>query len=249
MVRASDYTDIMSLKLSPISFRDLRIARRVIPDGSRCQFYDPVRGCLYMDVLEGNFVATLLLEGDDIWMSDSPLEQDSLCNVVKAAWGDVLIGGLGIGLLPTLIAHKPEVNSITVVEIRAEVRRLVWHLVATPNMRIVFGDFIEYVQQTDRRYDVVYFDLWKDLFAPVEKSDAILAASRRCLKDGGVVIYWLQELHDRVRARMAEGPVVGTGLTYEPCLVCSKSPRVDYAGLCMDCADLLGVSEIYMGRS
>jgi len=30
----------------------------------------------------------------------------------------------------------------------------------------------------------------------------------------------------------------------DPCIRCGKSIRADYKGLCMDCADVLGVSEI-----
>jgi len=35
------------------------------------------------------------------------------------------------------------------------------------------------------------------------------------------------------------------GLVYTPCKKCGKSPRVDYKGYCMDCADELGISELF----
>ncbi len=37
----------------------------------------------------------------------------------------------------------------------------------------------------------------------------------------------------------------GLLFTDKSCLLCDKSPRWDYDGLCMDCADEVGTSEIW----
>lgn len=34
-------------------------------------------------------------------------------------------------------------------------------------------------------------------------------------------------------------------MTNKPCKRCGKAPRNDYGGICMDCADALGISEIF----
>lgn len=36
-----------------------------------------------------------------------------------------------------------------------------------------------------------------------------------------------------------------TGVSDEPCRRCGKTPRMNYKGLCMDCADELGISELF----
>ncbi|MGH9921994.1 MAG: hypothetical protein ACRD38_04515 [Nitrososphaerales archaeon] len=35
------------------------------------------------------------------------------------------------------------------------------------------------------------------------------------------------------------------GIVQTPCRLCGKTPHADYLGLCMDCADSAGISEVY----
>jgi hypothetical protein len=71
----------------------------------------------------GTWVA---LEIDGIgWMYDVPDERRWNLPIVEAARGDVLIGGLGLGMILHPILKKPEVVSVTVLENNEDVAALV----------------------------------------------------------------------------------------------------------------------------
>lgn len=52
----------------------------------------------------------------DVWMSLAPIEIWSLRSGIRAATGNVVLGGLGMGYMLSQIAAKKSVKSITVVE-------------------------------------------------------------------------------------------------------------------------------------
>ncbi len=59
--------------------------------------------------------------------------------------------------------------------------------------------------------------------------------------------YWLQELVERVMKALPAGghPLYPGAMTFTSCIFCGKSPHYDYAGLCTDCADGLGLSYLF----
>lgn len=63
--------------------------------------------------------------GGDGWMYDVPWERYWNLKAVEHARGDVLIGGLGMGMILHPILAKPEVNSVTVLENNPNVQALV----------------------------------------------------------------------------------------------------------------------------
>lgn len=73
------------------------------------------------------------------------------------AYGDVLLSGLGFGILPLWIAQKPTVKSVTVVEISESVKNLFLKRNKLPdNVSIVIEDFDNF--KTDKYYDCVIPD-------------------------------------------------------------------------------------------
>ena len=58
-------------------------------------------------------------------MSDSKPDKESCEKYIYTARGDVLILGFGLGLIIVPIMNKPEVTSVTVLEIEPEVIELV----------------------------------------------------------------------------------------------------------------------------
>lgn len=62
---------------------------------------------------------TLIRDGR-VWMSASPMELESQAPHVEAAVGDVVILGLGLGVLAYNLMQKPEVTSVTAIEKDAE---------------------------------------------------------------------------------------------------------------------------------
>ena len=104
------------------------------------------------------------LKKREIVMSDSWMEQKSNIDLVRQANGHVLIGGLGIGMVILALQDKPEVVSVTVVEIDQNLYDTVMpqlkpHL--NDKVKIVIQDIHNFIP--DRKYDVIYCDIWNDI--------------------------------------------------------------------------------------
>ena len=66
-----------------------------------------------------------LYVGGSVMMSDTDMELRTNYHAVRDARGDVFIGGLGLGMITLPILKKPEVTSVTVVELNPHVIALV----------------------------------------------------------------------------------------------------------------------------
>ena len=105
--------------------------------------------------------ARLKINGHVI-MSDTPMEWRTNRECIYYAHGDVLIGGLGIGMIIMAIQDNESVKSITVIEKNPDVIAAVKDQLPLNNkVRIIEGDVYTYVP--DRKYDCVYMDIWGDI--------------------------------------------------------------------------------------
>ena len=251
MINVKNYTTIMSRKLEESECGAFRIKKSVIPKGTMLQTYSPY-GFLYYDKFNRDFPTVKLEEGKEgIWMSDTPLEQEALRIPTVLARGYVLVLGLGLGLFPTLLGmYNKRVKSITIVEREPEVVALVYHKIRFRKTRCVIGDARDLLPAFGRIFDFIYIDVWGSIVAPMKEIDKWTELARPCLVEGGEVRCWLQELYDRIKEKLPKEPIEPTGeiRILEPCLICGKKLRNDYAGLCMDCADDLEVSELFKKR-
>jgi len=68
---------------------------------------------------------TLLSNSEGCIMTDLPLEIEDQRLFSEAAEGKVLIGGLGLGITPNIVAEKLTVTSVLVVEVSPDVVSLV----------------------------------------------------------------------------------------------------------------------------
>lgn len=108
-------------------------------------------------------------------MSDTWMERVTNTEFVRTAKGDVLIGGLGIGMVLLAVQDKPEVDSIIVVEKEQEVIDLVKpQLPLNDKVTIVHADIFTwkpgYIKVTPNmtipengaptKFDTIYFDIW-----------------------------------------------------------------------------------------
>lgn len=91
-------------------------------------------------------------------MSDTEMEKASNREFIRMAKGDVLIAGLGIGLIIWPIINKPEVTSVTVIEKYPDVITLVSKSVAHHKLTIIEEDIFNW--KTKRMFDTIYFDIW-----------------------------------------------------------------------------------------
>jgi len=83
---------------------------------------------------------------------------------VKKAKGDVLIGGLGIGLIVLAIQDKPEVTSITIVEKFQDIKDFISSKLPFNNkVNIIVSDFFDYKVPEGIKYDTMFIDLYGDV--------------------------------------------------------------------------------------
>lgn len=101
-----------------------------------------------------------LLEDDGVWMTDLPCEVYQMRRELEYAEGDVLIGGLGLGVAVSLLALEHEdINSIHVVELKQEVVDLVAPYVSYPGVSFEVMDIHDYMAN-EPTYDFAMFDTW-----------------------------------------------------------------------------------------
>lgn len=96
-------------------------------------------------------------------MSDTDAERRSNYEVVRRATGDVLVAGLGLGMIFHPILAKPEVRSVTVVEKFADVVALVEPTLSPVKLRVVVADIFAWKPPTGVKWDAIYFDIWPDI--------------------------------------------------------------------------------------
>lgn len=250
MIDTDKYTTRLTKLIPEGRVGKFRIKKTIIPRGTRIRMYHP-SGYLYHDEFNSDFPTVRLLEKDgSIWMSDTPMEQESLVVPSILAKGNVLVLGLGLGLFPQLLRKRRRVRKITIIEKETDVVILVYPCIKLPKTEVVISDakaYIDFAAAVGYRYDFIYVDIWSGILAPLKVMDEWVEIAKPVLAPGGVVYCWLRELYDRVKDKLPKEPVTQPGFpnVYDPCLICGKTLRNDYAGLCMDCADELDVSEIH----
>lgn len=99
-----------------------------------------------------------LRHGIEVVMSDTDMEKRTNARFVANAHGNVLIGGLGIGMILLAIQDKTDIEKITVVEKSAEVIELVKdQLPLNSKVEIVHADVWEYVPPC--KFNTIYMDI------------------------------------------------------------------------------------------
>lgn len=103
-----------------------------------------------------------------IIMSDTPDEIRDHHSIIKASNGNVLIAGLGLGIIVDIISKKENINSIVVIENSKDVINLVGHHITSLlknrcSLTIINDDIFSYVPPSGLKYDCVWFDIWDDL--------------------------------------------------------------------------------------
>lgn len=107
---------------------------------------------------------TKLLINCRIIMSDTPDELDDHRNFIRAATGNILINGLGLGCVLNVTRHNDRVKTITVVEKNPDVIALVGpHFADDPKVNIIEGDAFTFKPKIDGKYDVAFHDIWFDI--------------------------------------------------------------------------------------
>jgi len=140
---------------------------------------------------------TRLLRGQTIVMSDTPDEIRDHYALFRAAQGEVLLNGLGLGVAlngclskvladdGTSAGREMAVEHLTVIEKSQDVINLVGPYYEDKfgdRLTIIHADALEWRAQKGKRYDVVWHDIWDDICADnlEEMSKLHRKYGRRC---------------------------------------------------------------------
>jgi hypothetical protein len=134
-------------------------------DVKGAKIYDLLRGNKdYEEFVSGTYLKLYDKELEEVVMSDTPMEKKTNKEVYDMANGNVLIGGLGIGMILLALQSKPEVKTITVIEKYKEVIDLVSpQLPLNEKVTIINEDIFNWIPSTPMRYDTIYLDIWNEI--------------------------------------------------------------------------------------
>ena len=99
---------------------------------------------------------------NNVIMSDTWMEQKTNREIIDKANGDVLIAGLGIGLITLPILKKKSVRTVTIIEKEQEIIDLVApYLPTNSKVKIICADIFKW--EPEQKYDTIYFDIWSSI--------------------------------------------------------------------------------------
>ena len=160
-----------------------------------CDGYTEIPQIGFFDV---PFSFPAVLENGNEWMTLSPVDLDTSDEAIRAAHGNVVTFGLGLGYYAYRVSEKKEVQSVTVVEKSPDVIKLfqTYLLPQFSNqskIHIVKADAFEYAKQqlSEKHFDIAFVDTWRDA------SDGLdMYIRMKCLErysPNTVFYYWIEE--------------------------------------------------------
>jgi hypothetical protein len=106
---------------------------------------------------------TRLMRNRTLVMSDTPAECNDHWEAIFHAEGNVLISGLGLGMVLKNILLKPEVKDITVVELSQDLIDLVSPFYTDPRITYVCSSIFEYQPPRGKKYNLIWHDIWDNI--------------------------------------------------------------------------------------
>ena len=112
-------------------------------------------------------ITSLYIDGQQ-WMIDDVLHWTGMRRFGEMAEGDVLVGGLGLGLVTQALIDNPKVNSITIIERNRDVINLIskyiaWAMVDKgKSVEIMNEDYLSWIVKSFemKHFDYAILDFW-----------------------------------------------------------------------------------------
>jgi hypothetical protein len=107
---------------------------------------------------------TKLTRSGQIIMSDTPDEIRDHLPFIQMSRGDVLVTGLGLGMVAEQLLKRDEVSTVTIIEQSRDVWRLVAPILMTrygKRLTVIVDDAYSYTPS--QRYDMAWHDIWDDI--------------------------------------------------------------------------------------
>lgn len=141
-------------------------------------FHGLSRNPSWMQVRPGRF-AKLIVDGGLV-MSDTHMERWTNHDALHHTHGHVLIGGLGLAMLPrAMMIRNPRVTRVTIVERSADVIELIGPYLEEYRGRVevVHADVFDYKPARGTRFNAMWMDIWSDI--STDNLPEMAALSRR----------------------------------------------------------------------
>lgn len=132
-------------------------------------------------------------------MSDVPMEKATNQNFLNNANGNVLIGGLGIGLIIFPLLNDESIKSITVVELDKGLIDIVGPIIKeydiNNKVKIINADIFQSINDfEDSSLDAIYFDIWPRIigenFPEMEKLNSLYECKLNKENDNSFMDSW-----------------------------------------------------------
>ncbi len=106
-------------------------------------------------------------ESNNLWMSITPNEINTMENDINNCYGNVVTFGLGLGYFAYMASLKDSVNEVTIVEINEDVIQLFTKFILPQfkfkdKIKIIKKDAYEFVREGLSNYDYAYVDIYHD---------------------------------------------------------------------------------------
>ncbi len=124
------------------------------------------------------------IKGNRCIMSNTPMEEHTNKEFIEKAHGDVLIAGLGIGMIILPLQDKENVKSITIIEKSKDIIDMIASQIKFyDNVSIINDDIFTY-KPINRKYDCIYIDIWNYINSDIynEEMKPLKNKYRRYLK-------------------------------------------------------------------
>lgn len=114
------------------------------------------------------YVKLIYKPENEVMMSDTPMERNTNQHFLNSAHGDVLIFGLGLGLIVLPLLEAENVSSVTVIELHQDLIDMVQPILKkhdkSNKLKCIQGDCFTYHEQIKgRMYDCIYGDIWMSI--------------------------------------------------------------------------------------
>lgn len=141
-------------------------------------FHGLSRNPSWMQVLPGRY-AKLRVDGTLV-MSDTHMERYTNYDALHYTHGHVLIGGLGLAMLPrAMMIRNPAVTRVTILERSADVITLIGPYLEEyrDRVEVVHADVFEWKPERGTRFNGMWMDIWSDI--STDNLPQMAALSRR----------------------------------------------------------------------
>ena len=138
--------------------------------------------------------------GIDPMMSDTPAEVRDCIDFMWRAKGNVLVNGLGLGMVIGGLSRKDEVTHIDVVEIEQDIIDLVWPTYKDdPKITLYHADAFTIEWEKGKKWDCAWHDIWQDICT--DNLPEIAKLKRKYARKVGFQQAWVEDLLRRIRRR------------------------------------------------